>query len=128
VRSFEVGLALITGQSGKERITARWTALRDVAVRAETLGFDTVWTPDELLWRWPDWEPQGWWGRRSASAPAIAACALRQGSSPISAQFLNLNFLALAVGRVATVAEDRPQVLPGRFVRGNDGDAGFIRQ
>src|SRR5258705_657498 len=33
-----------------------------------------------------------------------------------------LVFLTLAVGRVAAIPEDRPQVRPGRFVRGHDRD------
>ena len=31
--------------------TPRWTEIREMVLRAEAMGFDTVWTPDELLWR-----------------------------------------------------------------------------
>ena len=41
---FEVGLVLNTGQWGPERTLPHWSELRDMALRAETLGFDTVWT------------------------------------------------------------------------------------
>jgi hypothetical protein len=61
VRPFEIGVVLPIAQFGPERITPRWTDLREMALRAETMGFDTLWTPDELLWRVEDAAPQGMW-------------------------------------------------------------------
>jgi len=54
VRPFEVGLVLPINQSFVDGSTTRWAEIRALAVRAEEMGFDTVWTPDELLWRDPE--------------------------------------------------------------------------
>ena len=51
MRSFEIGVVLPLNQSGADRVTPRWSVIREMALRAEAIGFDTVWTPDELLWR-----------------------------------------------------------------------------
>jgi 2-dehydropantoate 2-reductase len=49
VRSFEIGVVLPIMQFGPDRVTVRWPELREMALRAEAIGFDTIWTPDELL-------------------------------------------------------------------------------
>jgi hypothetical protein len=48
-------------ESWTDGATPRWSEIRDLAVRAEQVGFDTVWIPDELLWRSSDGAPRGWW-------------------------------------------------------------------
>ncbi|MFN8622948.1 MAG: LLM class flavin-dependent oxidoreductase, partial [Chloroflexota bacterium] len=59
---FEIGLVLPLMQEGAERTTRRWSEIRAIALRAEALGFDTVWVPDELLWRAGEGEPpRGSW-------------------------------------------------------------------
>ena len=54
MRDLEIGLVLPMGESFVDGSTARWVEIRDLAIRAEAIGFDTVWIPDELLWRPPD--------------------------------------------------------------------------
>ena len=49
--AFEIGIVLPIMQFGPDRATARWVDIRYMAIRAEDIGFDTVWTTDELLWR-----------------------------------------------------------------------------
>jgi alkanesulfonate monooxygenase SsuD/methylene tetrahydromethanopterin reductase-like flavin-dependent oxidoreductase (luciferase family) len=112
VNRFEVGLALTIGQYGPERTTARWIDIRDMAVRAETLGFDTVWIPDELLWLPADGKPQGAW-ECSAILGAIAASTTRIkiGSWVLSALHRN-------PGITAKIAETVDEVSGGRFVFG----------
>ena len=51
MRSFEIGVVLGSWRSTTDGSTVRWTELRDLALRAEALGFDTVWSPDELIGR-----------------------------------------------------------------------------
>ncbi len=58
MRAFEIGVVMPLAQYGADRVTPRWSEFRDMARRAEAVGFDTVWTPDELLWR-----PEGEGGR-----------------------------------------------------------------
>ena len=58
---FEIGFVLMTGQFGPERTTQRWADIRSTALAAEAMGFDTVWAPDELLWRPKEGTQQGFW-------------------------------------------------------------------
>lgn len=38
MRTFEIGVVLPLAQFGPERVTPRWTELREMAVRAEAMG------------------------------------------------------------------------------------------
>src|SRR4029079_57456 len=63
--------------------------------------------------------------RRRAGKPAVRLLleslhALRDVRPALLRPVAVLELLALAVGRVSTIAEDRPQVLPGGLVRGHD--------
>ena len=61
MRPFEVGLVLPVGDVFGPGSTPRWTEIRDLALRAEAIGFDIVWVSDELLWRPAGRDPQGFW-------------------------------------------------------------------
>ena len=54
MRRLEIGLVLPMEESWTDGSTPRWVEIRELALRAEAIGFDTVWVPDELLWRPPD--------------------------------------------------------------------------
>ena len=58
MRSLEIGLVLPMGEVLRRRFDRALDEIRDLAVRAEEIGFDTVWVPDELLWRPADGEPR----------------------------------------------------------------------
>ena len=51
VRTLEIGLVLPMGDTFVDGSTARWAEIRNHSLRAEEIGFDIVWTADELLWR-----------------------------------------------------------------------------
>ena len=68
MRPFEIGLVLPLWDSFVDGSTPRWVEIRELALRAEELGFDTVWIPDELLWRPTADDPRGG-GRRSRWRP-----------------------------------------------------------
>ncbi len=55
MRPLEIGIFLdiFEGVDPTGQVTApkRWHELRAFARRAETLGFDSLWVPDHLLWR-----------------------------------------------------------------------------
>ena len=72
MRSIELGIVLPMEESWADGSTPRWAEIRGMALRAEAMGFDTVWIPDELLWRRPDGSVHGWW-ESVAMAGAIAA-------------------------------------------------------
>jgi len=112
VRSFEIGLAIIAGQYGPDRVTARWTEIRDLALRAEALGFDTVWSPDELVWRQEDRPVQGFWeGVAMAGAIAATTTEIKVGTWVMSALHRN-------AGLTAKAAETLDEISGGRFVFG----------
>jgi alkanesulfonate monooxygenase SsuD/methylene tetrahydromethanopterin reductase-like flavin-dependent oxidoreductase (luciferase family) len=109
---FEIGVVLGIGQFGPDRVTTRWTEVRDLALRAEAIGFDTVWTPDELLWL-PDEAPaQGFWeGVAMAGAVTAITSRIKVGTWVMSALHRN-------AGLTAKVAETLDEISGGRFVFG----------
>jgi alkanesulfonate monooxygenase SsuD/methylene tetrahydromethanopterin reductase-like flavin-dependent oxidoreductase (luciferase family) len=119
MRHLEIGLVLPMGESFVDGSTARWVEIRDLAVHAEAIGFDTVWVADELLWRPPDGETRGWW-ECVAMAGAVAASTSRVkvGTWVLSALHRNPAITAKAV-------ETIDEISGGRFVLGlGSGHAG----
>lgn len=119
MRPFEIGLVLPMGDSFVDGATARWTDIRDLALRAEAIGFDIVWTADELLWRPQDRKPQGWWeGVAMTGAVAAATSRIKIGTWVLSALHRNPGITAKAV-------ETLDEISGGRFVFGlGSGHAG----
>jgi alkanesulfonate monooxygenase SsuD/methylene tetrahydromethanopterin reductase-like flavin-dependent oxidoreductase (luciferase family) len=81
VRSIELGLVLPMEEAWTDGSTPRWIQIRGLALRAEAMGFDTVWIPDELLWRQADGSIHGWWESVAMTGalhrnPAITAKAV----------------------------------------------------
>jgi alkanesulfonate monooxygenase SsuD/methylene tetrahydromethanopterin reductase-like flavin-dependent oxidoreductase (luciferase family) len=110
--AFEIGLVLMTGQFGPERTTPRWVDIRSAALTAETMGFDTIWAPDELLWRPKEGTQQGFWeGVAMAGALAVATSRIKLGTWVISALHRN-------PGITAKAAETIDEISGGRFVFG----------
>jgi alkanesulfonate monooxygenase SsuD/methylene tetrahydromethanopterin reductase-like flavin-dependent oxidoreductase (luciferase family) len=108
----EIGIVAPVYQSGAERRTVRWPEIRDIAVRAEALGFDTIWVPDELVWFLEGELPVGVWEGVSVMG-AIAATTSRAkvGSWVMSALHRN-------PGIIAKAAETLDEISGGRFVFG----------
>jgi alkanesulfonate monooxygenase SsuD/methylene tetrahydromethanopterin reductase-like flavin-dependent oxidoreductase (luciferase family) len=119
MRSLEIGLVLPMEESWTDGATPRWVEIRRLAIRAEEIGFDTVWIPDELLWRPPDGQVRGWW-ECVAMAGAIAASTsrIKVGTWILSALHRNPGITAKAV-------ETLDEISAGRFVFGlGSGHAG----
>jgi alkanesulfonate monooxygenase SsuD/methylene tetrahydromethanopterin reductase-like flavin-dependent oxidoreductase (luciferase family) len=110
--AFEIGLVLTTAQTGPERTTPRWADLQAIALTAEGMGFDTIWSPDELLWR-PQDKPQigVWEGIAVAAAVAAVTSRIKVGTWVISALHRNAGITAKAV-------ETLDEISGGRFVFG----------
>src|SRR3954453_20256842 len=110
MRPFEIGLVLPLWDSFVDGSTSRWVDIRSLARRAEELGFDTVWVPDELLWRPTTDDRQGWWEAVAmAGAVAAATSRVKVGTWILSALHRNPGITAHAV---ETIADRRG----GRFV------------
>ncbi len=119
MRLSKIGLVLPMGESFVDGSTARWSEIRDLAIQAEAMGFDTVWLADELLWRPVDGATRGWW-ECVAMAGAVAAATSRVnvGTWVLSALHRNPGITAKAV-------ETLDEISGGRFVLGlGSGHAG----
>ena len=119
MRKLEIGLVLPLEESWIDGATPRWVEIRDLAQRAEAIGFDTVWLPDELLWRPPEGRVTGWWeGVAMAGAVAAATARVKVGTWVLSALHRNPGITAKAV-------ETLDEISGGRFVFGlGSGHAG----
>jgi alkanesulfonate monooxygenase SsuD/methylene tetrahydromethanopterin reductase-like flavin-dependent oxidoreductase (luciferase family) len=97
----------------------RWDELRVMARLAESLGFDTVWVPDELLWRVSDWPgPRGWWECIAMTgAVAEATTKIDVGTWVLSANQRNPGLTVRAV-------ETLDELSDGRFVFGLGAGSG----
>jgi alkanesulfonate monooxygenase SsuD/methylene tetrahydromethanopterin reductase-like flavin-dependent oxidoreductase (luciferase family) len=112
VGRFEVGVVLQVGNWGPERDLNRWADVREQALRAESLGFDTVWLPDELVW-FPEGKPPLalWDGISMAGAVAAVTSRVKVGTWVLSALHRN-------PGIIAKTAETIDEISGGRFVFG----------
>ncbi len=109
---FEIGLVVPVAQFGPDRETPRWATIREWALQAETIGFDTVWVADELLWRTEDGPPRGVWeGVAIAGAVAAITSNVKVGTWVLSALHRN-------AGITAKVGETLDEISGGRFVFG----------
>ncbi len=113
MRPFEIGVVLATWRSSADPTTVRWNEIRDLALRAEEIGFDTVWSPDELLGRLvKDGPVYGFWdGVAMPSALAAVTTRIKVGTWVLSALHRNPGIIAKAA---ATIDE----ISGGRFVCG----------
>ena len=110
--SFEIGLVLPLIQYGPERITPRWTEIREIARLGEEIGYDTVWIIDELLWQVEGESPQGVWdGVSMAGAVAAITSRIKVGSWVLSALHRN-------PGIIAKTVETLDEICGGRFIFG----------
>jgi alkanesulfonate monooxygenase SsuD/methylene tetrahydromethanopterin reductase-like flavin-dependent oxidoreductase (luciferase family) len=112
VRSIELGLVLPMEESWTDGSTPRWVEIRELATRAEAIGFDTVWIPDELLWRPPDGQVRGWW-ECVAMAGAVAAATSR-----VKVRTWIMSGLHRNPGLTAKAVETLDEISAGRFVFG----------
>ena len=119
MRSLEIGLVLPMEESWADGATPRWVEIRELALRAEAMGFDTVWIPDELLWHHADGSTHGWWERVARTvAVAAATSRVKVGTWILSALHRNPALTAKAV-------ETLDEISGGRFVFGlGSGHAG----
>jgi len=112
VGSFEIGVVLPIIQFGPERTTPRWPELRRMIRLADEMAFDTLWTPDELVWFEGDAEPSGAWdGVSMAGAVAATTTRIKVGTWVLSALHRN-------PGIIAKTVETLDEISGGRFVFG----------
>lgn len=109
---FELGAVIPIIESGADRLVPRGHEVLAQARRAEEIGFDTVWVPDELLWQVEGERPRGAWdGISVAGAVAAVTSRAKVGTWVMSALHRN-------PGITAKVAETLDEISGGRFVCG----------
>jgi alkanesulfonate monooxygenase SsuD/methylene tetrahydromethanopterin reductase-like flavin-dependent oxidoreductase (luciferase family) len=113
MRDLKLGIVLPLYEDPETGRPHRWDELRTMARLAEAIGFDTVWVPDELLWRvsvWPG--PRGWWECIAMTgAVAEATERIEVGTWVLSANHRNAGLTVRAV-------ETLDELSHGRFVFG----------
>ena len=109
----QIGAVLPMMANPETGLSPPWEEMRRMALAAETMGFDTVWVPDELLWRVPSWPAAaGWWeGVSILGAVAEATSSIHIGSWVLSALHRN-------PGLTAKVAATLDEISGGRFLLG----------
>jgi probable F420-dependent oxidoreductase len=90
----------------------RWPEYIAMARAAESVGFDTIWLGDHLLYRWPGRDPRGPWEAWTMLA-GIAAATTRIGLGPLVASTA-FHAPAMLAKQAATVDE----ISGGRLVLG----------
>jgi len=113
VRSFEIGVVLATWRSSQDPTTVPWHEMRDLTVRAEEMGFDTVWSPDELMGRLVKDGPRyGFWdGFAIPAAMAAVTSRIKVGTWVASSLHRNPGIIAKAAATIDDISS-------GRFVLG----------
>lgn len=106
------GLVLPVGAWPTSKIPS-WAEISALVRRAEELGFDTVWTADEIVWRDPDGSnPRGFWECLTLTGAVAAISTTAQvGTWVISALQHN-------PGMIVKAAETLDEITGGRFVLG----------
>ena len=113
MRPLKIGLVLPMLETVPTGEKVPWSAIREQALLAEEIGFDTVLVADELLWRpaaWPG--PRGFWECVSMTAAVAAA------TSRIEVGTWVLSTLHRNAGLTAKVVETIDEISGGRFLLG----------
>jgi alkanesulfonate monooxygenase SsuD/methylene tetrahydromethanopterin reductase-like flavin-dependent oxidoreductase (luciferase family) len=118
-RPVKLGLCLAPMEDPITAVAPRWEELRACAQTAEQIGFDTVWVPDELLWRGSSWSGRrGWWECVSlTSAIAATTSRIAVGTWVMSANYRN-------PALTAKIAETLDEIAGGRFIFGIGSGSG----
>lgn len=111
-RPFAIGLFIPHFEEPWSGRTIGWEGIRAATVTAERIGFDSVWLPDHLLFRFPNVHPQGVWDVWSLM-PALAAVTERIQIAPLVAcsSFRN-------PALIAKMADTIDEISGGRFILG----------
>jgi alkanesulfonate monooxygenase SsuD/methylene tetrahydromethanopterin reductase-like flavin-dependent oxidoreductase (luciferase family) len=111
-RPFKVGVFIPQVEEPWSGRTIGWEQIRAIATTAEDVGFDSVWLPDHLLYRFPGVHAQGVWDVWSLM-PALAAVTQRVEIAPLVAcsSFRN-------PALIAKMADTIDEISGGRFILG----------
>jgi probable F420-dependent oxidoreductase len=111
-RPFKIGVFIPHMEWPWGEDALRWSELAAMARRAEEVGFDSIWLPDHLLFRFDGVNAQGAWDAWSLLA-ALAAATERVEIAPLVAcsSFRN-------PALIAKMADTIDEISDGRFILG----------
>jgi probable F420-dependent oxidoreductase len=111
-RPFKIGLFVPDWEHPWGRRAPRWAEIAAMARLADEAGFDSLWLPDHLLFRFPEVHTQGAWDAWSLLA-ALAAATERIEIAPLVAcsSFRN-------PALIAKMADTIDEISGGRFILG----------
>jgi alkanesulfonate monooxygenase SsuD/methylene tetrahydromethanopterin reductase-like flavin-dependent oxidoreductase (luciferase family) len=111
-RPFKIGIFIQHVEEPWSGRAIRWNELRAIVTRAEAIGFDSVWLPDHLIYRFPGVHAQGAWDVWSLMA-GLAAVTKRVEIGPLvsCASFRN-------PALIAKMADTMDEISSGRFILG----------
>ncbi len=111
-RPLKVGIFITAMAGGMRDGALRWTDLRAMATESESIGFDSFWVPDHLLFKNPGEAPHGPWECWSL-LPALAASTSKMelGSLVTCISFRN-------PGLMAKIADTVDEISGGRLILG----------
>ncbi len=113
MRPLKIGLALAVIEEISTGSPMAWSDIRQRALWAEEVGFDTVWIPDELLWEAEEWPgPRGWW-----ECVAITA-AVAEATSEVTVGTWVLSALHRNPALTAKVVSTLDEISGGRLIFG----------
>ena len=111
-RPLKVGVFINLAERMMDGETPRWENIREMATVAEDVGFDSVWTPDHLLFKMEEGEPEGFWEAMSILAGLAAVTSrVELGSAVNCVSFRN-------PALYAKMADTIDEISGGRFVVG----------
>ena len=111
-RRMKLGVLVPLGENDESGKGLRWSEIREMALVAEAVGFDTFWLADHLIYRFPGQEERGVW-EGFTFISAVAAITSRISIGPLVActSFRNPALLA-------KMADSLDEISNGRFILG----------
>lgn len=111
-RRMKLGVLVPLGENDESGKGLRWSEIREMALAAEEVGFDTFWLADHLIYHRPGQEERGVW-EGFTFISAVAAITSRISIGPLVActSFRNPALLA-------KMADSLDEISNGRFILG----------
>ena len=107
-RPLKVGLLTPTWEDRAEGTVMRWKDVRERVLRAEALGFDSMWLVDHFLWRNPPEETFGFWdGWSMLSALADATSRVELGLLVACTSYRHPTIIAKIADTIDEISDGR---------------------
>lgn len=107
-RPLKVGLYLPMAEDSMDGATPRWHDMLAMALRAEEVGFDSIWVADHFISKRADGDFEGWWECGTLlAALAAATTRVELGTGVICTAFRNPALLAKMADTIDEISGSR---------------------